>query len=291
MRNSAEISQRLSGQSALVADRLDTWCQVHDLAAIVKDDRLAVTAGWMIGGDSHGSGEVGGNKGVRLGVHPKTTQRFVRLARPKRGSGELARGKSDRCRHGFRAGKKSGSAILGDDSAATVGINNVCCHGGLCFVDGLESLDSGLQFGERVTTGKAGCVGRLEVFGRPSLGLSPFAGGLDAFAGSERGDGGLGGLQLSTQALDLCLVNVAALALVDRGAELGALGGSGFEVGFDGGDGAGGGHCLSGWSLASLPLTKTIYAIVRKSQQIFTQSCVFFLMAVFRPLNNQIGSA
>lgn len=42
------------------------------------------------------------------------------------------------------------------------------------------------------------------------------------------------------------------------------------------GDGVGGGHCFSGWSLASLPLTRTNYAILRKGQQLFTQTCAFF---------------
>ena len=55
-RNSAEIGQCLSGQPALVADRLDSGGVVQDLAAVIKDDRLAVTAGWMIGGDFHGCG-------------------------------------------------------------------------------------------------------------------------------------------------------------------------------------------------------------------------------------------
>jgi len=53
-RYSAEISQRLSGQPTLVADRLDAWGVVHDLAAIREDDGLAVGASTVVSGNSHG---------------------------------------------------------------------------------------------------------------------------------------------------------------------------------------------------------------------------------------------
>lgn len=66
LRDSAEIGERLSGQSAFVADGLDSWRVVHDGPVIREDDGLAVGAAWVIGGDLHGSSE----HGLSTGDHP-----------------------------------------------------------------------------------------------------------------------------------------------------------------------------------------------------------------------------
>ena len=171
-RYSAEISERLSGQPALIADRLDAWGVVQKRPVIREDDGLPVGRRAVVGRHSHGS---------------------------VLGEGESA------------------SKV---DQVVADAVNLDDCNG---------LAIAGLGVAEVLLDGAHGWL----AIGADRSGV----------AGKAVADGGLG------------------------------LGG-------------GSGHCLSGWSLASLPLTGSIYAIVRKSQQLFTQSCVFFLRAVFRPLNS-----
>lgn len=165
-RYSAEIGKRLSGQPALVADRLDSGSVVHDAPVIREDDGLAVGRRAVVGRHSHGSIVAGldvtDEIAAEASEHPPWATPTV--------------------------------------SALAVGVD----------VDFSVALDD-----------------------------------------------------------DLVVVGIFEEVFADLAV----------------GDGVGGGHCLSSWSLASLPLTRSIYAIVRKSQQLFTQSCVFFQRAVFRPLN------
>lgn len=170
-RYSAEIGERLSGQPALVADRLDAWCVVQKRPVIREDDGLPVGRRAVVGRHSHGS---------------------------VLGEGESASEVDQVVADAVNLDDRNGLAIAGLRLAEVL----------------LDGAHGGLAIGAN-----RGGVAREAV-----------------------GDGGLG------------------------------LGG--------------GGHCLSGWSLASLPLTRTTYAIMRKSQQLFTQTCVFFQRAVFRPLNN-----
>jgi hypothetical protein len=152
-RYSAEIRQRLSGQPALVADRLDAWSVVHKRPVIREDDGLPVGRRTVVGRHSHGS-------------------------------------------------------VLGEGEAASE-------------VDQVVADAVNLDDGDGLAIAGLGLAEVLL-------------------------DGAHGGLAIGA----------------DRSGVAG-------EAVADGGLGLGGGHCLGGWSLASLPLTRTIYAIVRKSQQLF----------------------
>ena len=179
-RNSAEIGKRLSGQPALVADRLNSWSVVHDRPVIREDDGLPVGRRAVVGRHSHGS------DGLEL-------VGFVLSE--------------------FAAAPDPAVLVFRDFDADALAV--------------AATASGTLSLGERIESRAEFAVG-----------------------------------------------SAASSKLVSDG-ELA-------------GDGGGSGHCLSGWSLASLPLTRSIYAIVRKSQQLFTQSRVFFLRAVFRPLNDKL---
>jgi hypothetical protein len=208
-RNSAEIGKRLSGQPALVADSLDAWRVVQDLADVVKDDRLAVTAGWMIGGYSHG----------------------------------LLLVKVDHLRVASAVEELLKSVIVFE-------------HAGKNLIDDL-----------------------------------PHVFDLDLFDLGHQAKGFRSAEAMASFKRDPDPVAVVVKGFDCRRPKFAHLGGNLCQVGFVvfGMKQNDGGHCLGGWSLASLPLTRTTYAIVRKSQQLFTQSCVFFLRAVFRPLNKELN--
>ena len=167
---------------------------------------------------------------------------------------------------------------------------------------GADRLDSGSVVQKRpvIREDDGLPVGRRAVVGRHSHGselvgeVSGELGGADGlvFRAARLVVGGVvGGLvKLCDVCLSLggCLKGQGSVAVARHEAALGL--GSIKAAGLaDHECGGGSGHYLSGWSVASLPLTRTTYAILRKSQQLFTQTCVIsFCRPARGPLNASI---